>query len=422
LFRRLAVCAGGWTLEAAEEIGSGGAIASSDVLEFVTSLIDKSLIAVDADGARYSMLDTIRQYAVERLGELGEEKELRQRHLAYYLALAEKARPELFGATQTDWLARLDLERENFLAAHSWCDSAHGGADSGVRLVFALKPYFFNRGLLGLGLRLTVEALARAGGQGPSLLRCRVLADAGQYCSFMGRYGEARAHLEESLEIARSLKNSSMVARVLQPLGMAALGQGDVAIAEHYLQEGLALAKEQGDKREIAGALNALAQLARIQCRLEAAEPMYSEAVALAREMDDREIIAVGLLNLAMVAVGRGATEQARNILLEVLGIASEIGSRPAVQSVLEVCVALATLRNQWERAARFYGAAEAQMTSTGIQRDPTDEAFLQPFVAKSRDALGPGAFVAAESSGLASLYEDAIGEARVWLGGLDAR
>ena len=276
------------------------------------------------------------------------KNEIRTRHLAFFVALAERARPELVGPEQRQWLARLGLEWENLLAAHAWCDRAEQGAESGVRLVYAVKPYWFNRGLLSLGHRLTVEALEREGAQGRNLARCRVLADAGQYCSFMGRYREAQAHLAESLAIAREIEDTRMIARVLQPLGMASLGQGDVAAARGYLQEALALARKLGDKRELAGAINALAQLHRIQGDLEAAEPLYDQVVALARELGDREIIAVGLLNLAMASLGRGANDRARTVLLEALAIAEEIGSRPAGQSVVEVGAGLAALRQEW--------------------------------------------------------------------------
>ena len=110
------------------------------------------------------------------------------------------------------------------------------------------------------------------------------------------------------------------------------------------------------------------------------------------------------------------SNERARAILLEVLAIAMEIGSRPAVQSVLEVCAALATLRKEWQPAARFYGAAEAQVENTAIRRDPTDDAFLQPFIVTCREALGAAEFARAEQSGRALTYEGAAAEARDWL------
>ena len=416
LFRRLAVFAGGFTLESAEALQAAGGDDADDVIVILSQLVEKSLVVLEPASGRYRLLETVRQYAQERLEESGEENDTRARHLAFFVSLAEKARPELVGPHQRQWLALLDLEWENLLSAHSWCDRADHGAEAGVRLVYAVKPYCFNRGLLGLGHRLTVEALEREGAQVRSLARCRALADAGQYCSFMGRYREAQAHLAESLAIAREIENTGMIARVLQPLGMAALGQGDADAARAYLQEALELARELGDKRELAGAINALAQLHRIQEDLETAEPLYEQVVALARELGDREIVAVGLLNLAMVSLGRGAHDRARKILLEVLAIAEETGSRPAGQSAVEVCAGLAALRKEWERAARFYGVAEAQIASTGIQRDPTDEAFLKPLIAGARNALGDAQFAAAEFVGRELSYEAAIAAARGWL------
>ncbi len=207
-----------------------------------------------------------------------------------------------------------------------------------------------------------------------------------------------------------------MVARVLQPLGMAALGQGDVTAANGYLEEALALAREQGDKRELAAALNALAQLHRALGRLQTAEPLYEDGLALARELGDRESIAIGLLNLAMVAIGRSSQDRPRTMLLDALVVAEEIGSKRMGQSVLEVCAGLASLREEWERAAVLYGVAEAQTEQTGLRRDPSDEAFLAPLIAGARQRLGESAFAAAEKTGRTLTYENAISMARTWL------
>ncbi|MDQ2962900.1 MAG: tetratricopeptide repeat protein [Pseudomonadota bacterium] len=416
VLRRLAVFAGGWMLEAAEAVGTGGDVQESDVVDLLTHLVEKSLVAVEPYGGRYRLLDTVRQYAQERLNESGEWAQASARHLAFYLSFAEKARPELFGAEQAMWLSWLDLERENLLTAHAWCDSADNGAELGLRLVHAVKPYWLNRGLLGLGHRVTVEALTRAGAQERSLARLGGLADAGQLTFFMGRYAEARRYLEESLAIARAIGDRRSVAAVLQPLGMACLGQGDVPTARGHLQDGLALARELGNKRELAAAINALAQLHRMMGELDAAEPLYEQFLTLARDLRDREIIAIGLLNLAMLSIGRGAGERAREMLLEVLSIAEEIGSKAAGQSLLDVAAGLGALHEKWERAALFFGAAEAQAGQTGLHRDPADDAFLMPLIAMARVALGPAAFGAAAAAGHSLSYDEAIVEARAWL------
>jgi predicted ATPase/class 3 adenylate cyclase len=416
LLGQLAVFAGGWTLDAAEAVGADGDVARTDVLDLLTNLVEKSLVVLDPEGARYRLLETVREYAQERLNESGYGDHGRTRHLAFYLALAERARPELVGPEQGAWLVRLDLERENLLAAHAWCDRAEGGAELGLKLVCSVWRYWLSRGLLGLGYRLTVEALARAGAQGRSAARCRALFDAGQLASSMGRYSEAREYLEESLAIAREIGDERRVAAALQPLALAFLGQGDLDAARIHLREALALARGLGDKRSIAAALNALAQLHRVEGQLDTAEPLYDQVLALARELGDRESIAIALLNLAMVSIGRSSGDRAQSMLREVLSIAEEIGSKPAGQSVLEVSAGLGAVRAEWERAGLFFGAAEAQTRQTGLHRDPTDEAFLAPLIEQARKALGTEAFATIEAAGRALSYDDAMAEVRAWL------
>jgi predicted ATPase/class 3 adenylate cyclase len=413
VLQRLAVFAGGWTLEAAEAVAGFGAVQKASVLEHLTELTEKSLVVLDADRARYRLLDTVRQYAHERLAEAGDVDEARGRHLEFCLSFAEAARPQLAGPKQAEWLARLDAERENLLAAHLACDHVQGGAERGLKLSYLLRPYWINRGLLGLGLRLTDDALARAGAQARNVIRCSGLFDAGQLSYFMGRYGEARRHLEESLSIARELGEKRWIAAALQPLGMAYLGEHELKGARRYLEEAWLLAKERGDERELAAAVNVVAQLTRVEGDLQKAEALYEEMLALASKLGDRETVSIGLLNLAMVIVGRGDSERVRLILLGVLKEAQELGSKPLGQSLMEVCAGLATLRREWQQAARLYGAAEAQSAQTGLHRDPADEAFLRPLVKDAREALGVAAFATAEDAGRRLSYEAAMSEVR---------
>ena len=421
LLQQLSVFAGGWTLKAAESVGAdsqaGVGVDASTVLELLIRLVEKSLLIMDAGGERYRLLETVRQYAQEQLHESGQENNARMRHLYFYLQLAEQTRPALAGPEQGMWLARLDQERENFLSAHVWAGRMDCGAPLGLRLVWALKPYWITRGFLGLGQQMTVEALARAGAEERNLARCGGLFDAGQIGVLIGHYAEARGYLEESLAIAREIGDVRRIAMALQPLGIACLGQGDMAPARAHLQEALTMAQALGNQREIAAALNVLAQLLRVEGELDAAEPLYRQGLALARELQDRESIAIGLLNLAMVSIDRGCGDDASPMLLEAFTIADEIGSKRTGQSALEVAAGLAALREKWEWTARFYGAAAAQAVQTGLHRDPADEAFLAPRIAQAREALAAPAFATAEATGLALVYEDAMDEARAWLG-----
>jgi len=415
LLRRFAVFAGGFTLEAAEKVATGDDFLEADALDLASHLVEKSLVEREAGGERYRLLETVREYAKQKLAESADEPATRARHLAFYVAIAETAQPLLVGPQAAEWLARLDLERENLLAAHAWCDCADGGGELGLRLASAMRRYWFVRGLLGLGLRVTIEALGRPGAQAASAARCHSLFGAGEMASWMARYTEAQRHLTESVAIAHSLGDRYALERALQPLARAALGLGNAAAARRHLEEALALARDLGKPRRIAGALTGLAQVHRAQGELTAAERLYREALVLARELRDPELIGVGLLNLAMASIGRNATDDARPMLAEALAIAEETSSRLTGQSVLEVCAGLAAARSEWRHSAEFFGAAEAQAEATGLHRDPGDEAFLAPLIAKTRNALGTAA-PDAEAAGRALSYGDAMGRARAWL------
>jgi predicted ATPase/class 3 adenylate cyclase len=416
LFQRLSIFAGGWTLEAAEAVGAGGDIEAADVLDLLARLVEKSLVIADIEGGRYRMLETVRQYALERLREAGDEETARTRHLEYYLALAERALSELAGPLQGQWLARLDCERDNLLAAIGWSAQADDRASSGLRLVYALRPYWLNRGLLMLGCQVTVEVLAWPALQQRDIQRCRALFGAGQLCFFSGRDREARIHLTESLDIARALGRSDMIARVLQPLGMACLSEHDFDTARTHLEEALALAREQGNPRELAGALNSVAMLRRMEGALAEAESMYRQTVEAARAIGDQESIAIGLLNLAMVQVLSGRNDEAAPNLVEADAIGRQIGSQPVERSFLEACAGVAAARGDFERAVLYFGSAEMQREQTGLRRDPADEAYLQRAIDVARAALGDEVFARVEGRG--RIVPDAVllEQARAWL------
>jgi non-specific serine/threonine protein kinase len=421
LFAQLAVFAGGWTLEAAEAIATAAGD-STDVLDALTALVEKSLVVMELDSARYRMLDTVRHYALEKLEQSGDAAAARTRHLAHHLALAEAARPELAGREQGSWLAQLDLERENFLSAHAWSARAPDGDTQGLRLMHALRPYWISRGSLSVGLALAQEILARPGLQARDARRCMALFGAGQFCLFMGRHAQARANLAECLAIARETDNRSVIARVLQPLGAISLEQGDFEDARGFLEEALALAQAQGDARELAAALTTLAMLHRMQLRLELAQPLCRSALALARELGDQQSIGIALLNLAMVSIGQGDLQAAGAMLMEVTALAAQTGSLPLQQSVTDVGAGLAAAQQHWEAAATFFGHGEALRESAHLRRDPADEAFLAPLLERARLALGPQ-----ESARLEALGREQAGGGqglqalRAWLQGAAA-
>jgi predicted ATPase/class 3 adenylate cyclase len=416
LLRRLAVFAGGWTLRAAEAVGAGGRVATTDVLDLLTLLVEKSLVEFDAEAPRYRLLETVRQYAQELLDASGEGDEVRTRHVVFYTALVEEARPMLLGPEQGKWFATLDCELENLLLAHRWCDHAAGGALLGLTLLSTMRRYWVDRGLVVLGHRVTVEALARPGAKERSLPRSRALRAVGWLAYVMGRYAEAQGYLAESMEIAREIGDKDCEAAALVLLGMASIGEERRLAARGHLDKALALARGLGNTRRLAVALNSLAELERLEGNLAAAQPLYEESLALDRTLGDRDGMAAELLNLARVAIIRGFGDRARDLLLEAIAIDKEISSKYLAPWILEVSAGLAASREKWQDAARFYAAAETRLEELGSQREPVDAAFLMPLIANTRDKLGESVFAAAEAAGRALSYEESIAGARAWL------
>lgn len=414
MFARLSSFSGGFTLDAAEAVGAGDGIDPRDVLDLLARLVEKSLVAMEADSGRYRMLETVRAYAEERLGELGEEEPTRARHLRHFVAFAEQARPKLRGPEQGVWLRRIDSERENVLGALAFCEGADSRIESHWSLLDALRPYWINRGLLTLGRDLYVRLLARGGLA--DAMRCRALFGLGQLCYFMGDHLQARAHLGECLGLARAIDDAVVGAAVLQPLGMACLAGKDYVRARLHLSKAVELARGLDNKVELAAALSNVAMLHRLEGRLGDAEAAYGEALALARDVGHHDFVAALLLNLAIVAIERNALADARVLLRQGFAIARQTGSKPATQSTMEVCAGLAAAQTQWTQAARFYGMAETQQLSSGSQRDPADAAFLVPRVDLARSSIGEAQFAGAMAAGQALGIETALAEISAWL------
>ena len=420
VLRRLAVFAGGWSVEAAEAVCRGGDVAQADVIDLLGHLVDKSLVERDGQGERYRLLETVRQYAQELLAASGEEEPTRRAHFDFFLAFAEQAKPELIGPNQAAWLERIDADRENLLLAHRWCQQANLDPEAGLRLASSLKHSWIIRGRMQTGHRVMAEALARM--KSRNTVRCAGLFDAGQLSGLMGRYAEARAHLEESLSIAREIGDERRIAAVLQPLGMACHGLGDRETARACLEEALERARKIGIPRNIAAANNALGQFLRAEGHADEAQPLYEQALEILREVGDRESSAIIMLNVAMTSIARGLPDRARSVLVEVIDIAQELGSRREGQSVMEVAAGLAASGEEWPMAARLFGAAEALQSESGLYRDASDAAFLEPLVAKTRQSLGEAEFARLGEEGRALSYAGAMAEARAWLGDPTAR
>jgi predicted ATPase/class 3 adenylate cyclase len=390
LLRRLSVFAGGWTLDDAELVCADALLPADEVVEHLAALVDKSLVQPVLEGGRhggrYQLLDTIRQYAAQRLqqaeGDDG-QRAAQRRHVANRLALAEAARAQIPGPQQAGWLARLDAERDNLVAALGQAARDPQGAEDGLRLSIALRPYWLNRGLLTLGVGTAKAALGHAGALADALapLRARALFETGHLCNFAGQSADARDCLEACLQQLRGLNNESKAAAVLQPLGTAYAALGDQARAGHCFEQALAAARAVDVPHQLTSALVALALWHSMHGRLDAAEPQFSEALAIARVQGDDEVVVVSLLNLAMVAVGRGRHWQALPLVAEALPLACQSGARVAMLGVLDLGCVLAAVAHDWPQAGQWRAAAQALAAQTGLHRDPADAAFIAPWL-----------------------------------------
>jgi predicted ATPase/class 3 adenylate cyclase len=416
LFCRLSVFAGGWSLEAAEAVGAdaNAGSASADVLDLLSNLVEKSLVSRGADGARYFLLNTVREYAQERLKESAGERAARARHLAHFLSLAEDIAAE--GRSRNARFEQLDVERENLFAAFESCAVLDEGAASGLRLAHALKHWLLSRGLLAIGYRLVVEAVDRAGAEEHNVARCRALFDAAELAFLTGKYEAAKQHTEASLALADKIGHAAGRADALRLLGFVCLAYGASDDARASFESALAISRQLGNQSQLAAALNGLGEFHRSVKDWPSALPLYREAIALDRQVGDRRRLAVHLCNLAAALIASEDQAHRGTALLEALDIAEDISSRQVGRVVLEYCACLAAVSGEWESAACLYGAAEKQSEDMGYHREPMDADFLPPLIARTRAALDATTFAAAEAQGRNRSYAQAVASAREWL------
>jgi predicted ATPase len=416
LLRRLAVFAGGCTLEAAEAVVGGDGVEPGEVLDGLSRLVEKSLVQMNPTTGRYGLLETVKEYASEQLSNSAELDATRRRHLGYFLELAEQARPHFTGAEGKVWLERIDADIDNIQAGHAASLELPGAAERGLRMMVALKMYYFTRARLTALLDGIEVSLVKTGNAAEPAIACRAFHTAGQVSYRMAKFDEAADLFDEALRIARITEDRVRVAMILQELGTTSIGQGQIAEARRHVAEALQLARTLSDRRVLAGALNQMAQLHRLCAELDSAEPLYQQAFQILIELADEEGTAALALNLAMVCIARGDRRRARELLLQAHEIAVSLDSKSTGQCVLAVTSGLAGLVAEWEIVARLEGAARAEASQSGFQLEPADHDFLIPLWKRAQDALGPAAYARAEKHAAEAGYEPAMSSAKAWL------
>jgi non-specific serine/threonine protein kinase len=416
LLVRLSVFAGGWDLEAAEQICSGGLVSERSVLDLLTGLIDKSLVVGDsaAKGARrYRMLESIREYSRERLRASGEETELLGRCVQFYLKLAEEVDAQFRQSVQETWLDRVENEYENLRTALAWCLTEEGEAETGLQLARALRRFWEVRGYLSEGRALLAQALGRGRGDAdqPTRVRAEALNAAAVLAWMQGDAVAARALFDESLPIERALGDTEGVACSLHHLGHVASERGEYETAKGFYQESLALFRELRDQPGIAFSLADQGNVALKQGDLGAARSFYEESLRISRELDHKVSVAIALNNLGKIAREQGDTRAAWALHREGLTIRVELGDKGGYPWSLEAFARLAAPEDP-ERAARWWGAAEALRESLGLPLPPNEREEYDRKRSAARKALGEEPFATAWAEGRAMTPEQAVADA----------
>jgi predicted ATPase/DNA-binding CsgD family transcriptional regulator len=412
LLRRLSVFAGGWTLEAAEAVCGGSGIAPHTVLDLLAQLVDKSLVvAEEQHGAvRYRLLETIRQYAREKLVETGEDGRTRDRHLAYFLRLAEVVEPVVRGSSDAAALLRLEDEHDNLRSALEWSLSPPRPGEAALRLSGALAWFWWLRGYHDEGRRWLDRALAAAPQR--SAARMKALHGAGWLAHHRRDSATARSLLHESLAIARELDDRWMVAWVLHALGRVAYFDNDAPTAHALGEESLNIAEAVGDEWLTSWALHLLGLAAHIAVDYPTAWAYYERSLVLRRRIGYREGIAILLLLMGVVAVRQGRFAEAAARYRESLAIMRQVGGAWNQSMQLAALSHLAAMQGQPTRAARLAGALAARREVHHTPLIPLSEALFEEGQAIARSALGAAAYAAAWAEGYALSLEESVAEA----------
>lgn len=466
LLRRLSVFAGGCTLEAAEwVIGSREQVAGSkqdslpttyyllpatSILDLLSHLVDKSLVIVDQQGdeTRYGMLETIREYAFEKLRQADEINLLRTRHLEFFLQFAQTAEPHFYHGGAVEWLDRTQRELDNVRAALAWSFESQDW-ERGLGVAAQLFEFWRHRAYWSEGRSWMTKFLELPGKARPSARAARAFADASFLAFIANDYVEAErltdasfailrtvqdrpayAHAllmrgrirevqddlpaamacyQESLQISTELKDDLEAAYALHGMGIVEAELGNFARGEELLASSLALSRQQQNHLWMVYTLMQLGNLSFEQQNWQQASIRFNETLELARAAKLKPGIAWMLQWLGTLAVYAGDYARAREMLTESIQLADAIGSRACIFSCLEEFAALAAAQGQYRRAARLLAASIALMETITMRRNDRERETQEQSIADIRRAMEQADFDRAWAEGRAMTQEQAI-------------
>ena len=408
LFARLSVFVGGGTLTAIEEVVDlDGTL---DVLEGITSLIDKSLLRKDGGDRReprYVMLETIRDYASEQLVASGEAGELRRRHAEHCCSLVATAEKFLRGEMHKLWFDRLESELPNIRAAFAWCIETTE-IDLLARLAASLARYWEPSGRYSEGRDITESALALSL-HVPTQLRLPLLNSLAGIALRQGDQEYAVERLYECLELARAVGDQDFIANVTGNLGLAEIERGNLARAEELTRQGLALDLRRNDEWHIATSKESLAEILLLRGRLVDAYRLNEEAIDAASRVGDSRLLIAALVRKAHIHRVEDELVPARDAVQRALAAAQDGADKRGILAGLIELAAIASIEGDQLAAAELCGSAEAIRTTLGIQLARMEREVCDKTVLALRSGLGDQAFEKGFASGLAMTPDEAV-------------
>ena len=414
LFRRLAVFAGSFTLDAAEIVCAGAPLEAEDILDGVSALVDKSLVTMEpCDGvARYRLLETVRQYAAERLGETGELSAMERRFAEHFLARIEEGEPTLIGGSNAPaLLAQLVAEQDNLRAATHWALADPSRADLALRFVGALYWYWYAMGQFREARQLVDRALAMGGGDDP-LLRGRALVSSALTALAQGDYRLSCAHFEAAIPLLRAVGDTDGIGAALAKYGAARMLGGDVAGAIATLDEALEFTRGRPDwDISVIFARFWRAWAAYVEEQFDVAQDMLAVNIAVARERHLPTTLAHALVTAARVELARGNVEQACLLVMEGLELEVSINDAWGIGLAVDVVAHVAARRNHPEEAVRLLAGVAAHRERLAVALPGIAPAERIALVESLRASLGPR-YATLEADGRALSTAQTVGVA----------
>jgi tetratricopeptide (TPR) repeat protein len=373
LLRRLSVFAGGWTLEAAEEVCAGDGLVEAEILDLLAGLASKSMVSVieaPRGARRYTLLETIRQYGEGKLRQADEETGRRKQHVDYFLCFAETGDLKLHGPESLEWLHRMQEEYANLRVALEWCFGAGQAGEVGVKLTIALFEFWNKSSTYQEALIWQERAMQQSRSIPGTPARAKILYTYGVLVSsVLGKWEEGRPLLEESLEIwsalGASFRNDS--AYVLIWLGYFLYHRDHSQSGCLYLQEAVDIFRETSDHWGLGWALNAFSELKLRDGDAETAFAMAEEGVAAFRVSGDRYGVAICIADLGDYNLRRGNFMEGMGYLEEALAIFREFGCKAFACQMLNLLGEIARMSNEYEKAEVYYGESLSMTQESGV-------------------------------------------------------